>query len=306
MQLFNVLIAASVLQFSHGASTSNIAANLPTPPAPRPTSYQWDKDWVKDIPIHESCNNTEYIQLKQALEEVKLVSAHARDHALVHGNSSTIFQKYFTSAPVEDVVGVYEKLLNANKKQMLFRCDNPDGNCDIEGYAGHWRGENASDETVICELSFDSRKPLTKLCGDGYTVSGSKDSIYWAGDLLHRIFHVESFSQGLIDHFADDYSECLELAKSDPAKAAKNSLSLRLFALDAYAFDIVEPGKGCTGDDEKKKESKTSNSSASSSKPSEPTSPAASSTVETSKTPTKTTQTGKNCHTHEGGELHCI
>lgn len=304
MQLFNFLITAGVLQFSYGASTSAAAASLPTPLVPGPTAYQWDQGWVKDFPIHGSCNNTEYIQLKQALEEVKVVSAHARDHALVHGNSSTIFQKYFTSAPVEDVVGVYEKLLNVNKKQMLFRCDNPDGNCDIEGYAGHWRGDNASDETVICELSFESRKPLTKLCGDGYTVSGSKDSIYWAGDLLHRIFHVESFSKGLIDHFADDYSECLELAKSDPTKAAKNSLSLRLFALDAYAFDIVEPGKGCTGDNEKENKSKSSQSS--SPKSTEPTSSAASSTVETSKAPTKTTPTGKNCHTHDGGELHCI
>jgi hypothetical protein len=39
----------------------------------------------------------------------------------------------------------------------------------------------------------------------------------------------------------------LELAKTDPAKAAIDSNSLQYFAIDVYAYDVAAPGVGCTG-----------------------------------------------------------
>jgi hypothetical protein len=44
-----------------------------------------------------------------------------------------------------------------------------------------------------------------------------------------------------------DFEDILALAKSDPAKAVRNSATLRRFAVDVYAFDIAVPGEGCSG-----------------------------------------------------------
>lgn len=58
-------------------------------------------------------------------------------------------------------------------------------NCDT-GWAGHWRGSNATEETVICDLSFHIRWSLDAMCSRGYTVAGWPTNTYWASDLMHR------------------------------------------------------------------------------------------------------------------------
>jgi hypothetical protein len=88
------------------------------------------------------------------------------------------------------------------------------------------------------------------MCGLGYTVAKSPLNTFWATDLLHRAFHVPGISEGVVDHFTDDYAGALELAKTDPAKSAIDSDVLQYFAVDVYAFDMAAPGVGCTGDEE--------------------------------------------------------
>ena len=51
-----------------------------------------------------------------------------------------------------------------------------------------------------------------------------------------------------MEHFAEDYAEVLELAKTDPAKSALDSDAIQYFAIDVYAYDIAAPGQGCTGE----------------------------------------------------------
>jgi hypothetical protein len=114
-------------------------------------------------------------------------------------------------------------------------------------WGGHWRGENGSDETVICDYSFTNRWPLAGLCGYGYTVAGSENIAFFASDLMHRVFHTDKIGQGIVEHYADTYSGCLELAIDLPEEAVRNSATLRYFALDVYAYDIAAPGQGCTG-----------------------------------------------------------
>ena len=116
------------------------------------------------------------------------------------------------------------------------------------GWAGHWRGENATQETVICPLSFEIRRSLASVCGLGYNVANSKLNTFWATDLLHRIFHVPKISEEVVDHYAEDYHEVIELAKSDPELSTKDSDALQYFAIDVYAYDIAAPGIGCSGE----------------------------------------------------------
>lgn len=56
-----------------------------------------------------------------------------------------------------------------------------------------------------------------------------------------------SIGEDTVDHFADSYEECLELAKENPTEAVRNTHTLQYFALDVYAFDIALPNEGCTG-----------------------------------------------------------
>ena len=85
------------------------------------------------------------------------------------------------------------------------------------------------------------------MCNLGYTVAGSPLNTIWAVDLLHRVFHVPTISEEVVDHYADDYESVLALAKEDPSKSALDSNALQFFAIDVWAYDIAAPGVGCTG-----------------------------------------------------------
>jgi hypothetical protein len=85
------------------------------------------------------------------------------------------------------------------------------------------------------------------VCGLGYTVAESPLNTYWATDLLHRIFHVPRVSEGVVDHFTEDYEDVLALAKTDPVKSSIDSDTLQYFAIDVYAYDVAAPGVGCSG-----------------------------------------------------------
>jgi len=115
------------------------------------------------------------------------------------------------------------------------------------GWGGHWRGDNATLETVVCPLSFWTRRPLEGLCGFGYTVARGAVNTYWASDLMHRVYHVPKIGEGVVEHYANDYAECLELAITSPEEAVRNTDTLLYFALDVYAYDIAVPGEGCSG-----------------------------------------------------------
>lgn len=117
------------------------------------------------------------------------------------------------------------------------------------GWGGHWRGSNATQETVICDLSFVRRRYLESVCGLGYTVAQSPLNTFWATDLLHRVFHVPRISEGVVDHFTEDYASVVALAKTEPAKSVIDSDTLQYFAIDVYAFDVAAPGVGCTGNE---------------------------------------------------------
>jgi len=116
------------------------------------------------------------------------------------------------------------------------------------GWAGHWRGENATAETVICDLSYETRRWLNSMCGLGYTVADGATNTFWASDLLHRLYHVPAIGYGYIEHFIETYDDALAFAQNSTVTNTHDSDVLQYFALDAYAYDIAVPGVGCTGE----------------------------------------------------------
>ncbi len=91
----------------------------------------WNAGAVNAYPIHESCNVTETTLIRKGLNEAILLADHAKAHILRFGNSSAHYRKYFGDAPSIDAIGSLDKIVGADKAHTLFRCDNPDGNCDI-------------------------------------------------------------------------------------------------------------------------------------------------------------------------------
>lgn len=64
---------------------------------------------------------------------------------------------------------------------------------------------------------------------------------------MHRLYHTTKIGEGAAEHYADTYTECLELAKENLAEAVRNTHTLQYFALDVYAMEVALPGEGCTG-----------------------------------------------------------
>ncbi|KAJ5218089.1 uncharacterized protein N7498_000188 [Penicillium cinerascens] len=284
-----------------------IAAALPAPgytegnlsqPLSQTGFTSWNAGAVTEFPIHSSCNATQRRQIELGLNEAVTLARHAKSHILRWGNESDIYQKYFGNSPSMNAIGAFDIVVNGDKKDILFRCDNPDGNCDLEGYAGHWRGENATGETVICDLSYETRRSLSTMCALGYTVSASETNTFWASDLLHRLYHVPAIGQNWIEHFADGYEEVIDLATENVTLSTHDSDTLQHFALEAYAYDIAVPGTGCPGSQHEHHDSDTAGPGTGGSE--------IMSTATATNGPSTTSEVPANCHTHDGGELHCI
>jgi hypothetical protein len=97
------------------------------------TAPAWDAGAVTQFRIHSSCNVTQHHQIATGLKETVILAGHARDHILRWGNTSEIYQKYFGDRAPYEAIGAYDIIVDGDKGGALFRCDNPDGNCDLEG-----------------------------------------------------------------------------------------------------------------------------------------------------------------------------
>ena len=169
------------------------------------------------------------------------------------------------------------------------------------------------------------------MCGHGYDVANGRSANYWAGDLVHRLYHTIPIGEGAVDHHADGYHGCLELAAGENyTLAASNSATLSYFATEVYAFDISIPGEGCLGKPVAEEDDGYGHAASSSSAVSETSTAIASATgtavaaSSTSINPTRVIQTasattlaattavsetaaaGTECHTHADGTEHCV
>ncbi|SCV73681.1 BQ2448_6111 [Microbotryum intermedium] len=251
--------------------------------------------FTTEVTIHESCSPAQTHHLRQGLEEMLALAKHAKGRVLEKGETDQLYmfvslglpnlfeflQKfltfpslslnstYFGNASSASVIGYYSQIALGNKAGVVLRCDDPDKNCatqtTAEGpWAGHYRGKNASEETVICPPSFNitNRVSLSELCWDGRLIGSGNPSHYLGADLselsvhLHRLTHIPSVTFNHVIHAeydrsdsslsAEDYVESLELASTNNSLAAFNSDTLQFFALDAYARDVAYAPNGCT------------------------------------------------------------
>lgn len=81
------------------------------------------------FPIHESCNATLSAQLTRALDETVVLARHAKEHLLRWGGESPFVQKYFGNGTTSTPIGWYERIISADRGNIVFRCDDPDENC---------------------------------------------------------------------------------------------------------------------------------------------------------------------------------
>ncbi|KAF7189735.1 Major allergen Asp f 2 [Pseudocercospora fuligena] len=299
---------------SYAALLAAVAAVSAAPIEERQAPFEitmqapWNSGAVTEFQIHASCNASQRHQIQTGLSEAVELAQHAKDHINRWGNSSEIYQKFFGSAPTAEAIGAYDIIVNGDKGNALFRCDDPDGNCALmPTWAGHWRGSNASSETVICPTSFFLRRPLATVCAQGYNVRESSRLIFWGSDLLHRLYHVPAFGQGYIDHYAEGYEGIIEAAANGSPNTTHDSDGLQYFALEAYAYDIIAPGVGCPGP------SGPPNPETSSSVPAATATSSASMSATATATatvaPVEASATASalpdNCHTHANGDVHC-
>ncbi|TNY23476.1 putative peptidase family-domain-containing protein [Rhodotorula diobovata] len=311
--LLSSLIAAS--------ATVQAAPFFASRPPPKALAKRAEpKTWqshVSDVQIHESCNASQSAYLRNGLDDMKRIAEHAHDRILTLGEQDPLYVKYFGNASSAAASGLYAQIVWGNKPGVLLRCDNPDGNCaeltSAGPWAGHWRGQNATEETVICEPSYANRLHLASLCWDGNEIGVTPASQWLAADLLHRLMHIPSVTYNHVEHAADTYPDVLALAASNSSLAAYNQATFQLYALDAYAQDVAFPPSGCVGaeahipteEDDGHSHSHDAGASSSSSA-----APAASATVPAEMTignaeASATASAAESCHTHGDGEVHC-
>lgn len=284
-------------------SSSSISA-----PSHEPSS--WNAGAVHEFRIHPSCNVTERRQLQNGLAEAVALAEHAKQHVLRWGNASELYRKYFGNHPSGEVIGNFDKIANGDRSGMLFRCDDPDGNCRRPTYGGHWRGENATDETVICPRSFETRRLLVQMCALGYNVAEYPTNTFFASDLIHRLYHMPAVGEYHIEHYTETYTEVLDLAKNNASYSVHDSDSLQYFALDVYAHDIAVPGIGCSGTVPPTSEQVSTSSVQATSSGAATTFvtsavPTVSATATTAEAVSVTSAIPPGCHTHADGALHC-
>ncbi len=125
---------------------------------------------------------------------------------------------------------------------------------------------------------------------------------------MHRAFHVPEFVHGKVEHFADSYEDCVELAAGTAAKgkkedAGKNQHSLQYFALDVYSRKTTK--WGCVGvvkhdhDDTKGGHGSAATSVSAS------VSAAASTATAAAQAASQTAKASTECHAHADGSVHC-
>lgn len=127
-----LLSSASASPLSPRDATTTV---LPQPESTETSApvYDWSAGWKPSYTIHQSCNNTLRTQLEDALDETIQLATHARDHILRFGRSSEFVQKYFgANASTAGPIGWYDRVAAADKTGVIFRCDDPDRNCETQ------------------------------------------------------------------------------------------------------------------------------------------------------------------------------
>ncbi|GAA6003304.1 uncharacterized protein JCM10292_003844 [Rhodotorula paludigena] len=225
--------------------TLALSAPLSAPPSissalsaftpPSSASASWSAGATTAFSAHSSCNATQRRLIADGLGEALELAQHARAH-LRRWGADGMFKDWFgAAADPNGLEGLLDRLVDGDRAGLLFRCDDPDAECDGEYgvIPGYFRA-GEKDQTVVCETYYLAKPSLENLCVRGQTLFANGSELTQGAWFLHRLLHLPQASGGRLSDVVDTAEEALELAKGPNAHV--------------YAYDILLPGVGCRGD----------------------------------------------------------
>lgn len=197
-------------------------------------------------PSIENCNATQVKMINKYYQDLLEVASVARAHLISDGVDEAFEHWFGEDGNPLTVLGVIDNIVQGDKTGVLYRCDDIEGSCASHPttYPGYHR-VNASQETVLCDLFFTSKRPLEEMCviGNITTVTPKK----FAGiDLFHRFLHIDSINKGFIAEYVEDMDELVYYAENNSSYAVINTDNILYYLAETYALELT-PG-GCLGE----------------------------------------------------------
>lgn len=246
---FSISIIASLLSTTLAlpVKLSNSTSNSTNSQEIVGFSDDFMKTWTDvTYPTIENCNATQIKLINKYYEDLLEVASIARSHLINEGVDEAFEHWFGDDGNPLTVLGVIDNIVEGKKDGALYRCDDIEGSC--ASHPNTWPGYhrvNASQETVICDLFFTSKKPIEDMCVIGnITDVGPKK---FAGiDLFHRFLHIDSINKGFIAEYVEEKDELVEYAENNSSFAVINTDNILYYLAETYALELT-PG-GCLGD----------------------------------------------------------
>lgn len=196
-------------------------------------------------PSIENCNATQVKMINKYYQDMLEVASVARAH-LINNDVDDAFVHWFGEEgnPLT-VLGVIDNIVEGAKDGIKYRCDDIEGSC--AKHPTDWPGYhrvNATQETVLCDLFFTSKKPLEQMCvlGDIMTVKPKR----FAGiDMFHRYLHIESISKGFVAEYVEEMEEMIDYAENNSTYAVINTDNILYYLAESYSLELTDGG--CLG-----------------------------------------------------------
>lgn len=196
-------------------------------------------------PTIENCNATKVKMINKYYQDFLEFSSVARSHLINEGIDETFIHWFGEKGNPLVVLGVIDNLVEGNKDGILYRCDDIDGYCATHqtSWPGYHRS-NATQETVLCDLFFTSKKPIEQMCVIG-NITTVKPKAFAGIDLFHRFLHIESINKGFAGEYVEDFDEVIDYAENNSTYAVLNTDNLLYYVAEAYSRELVTGG--CLG-----------------------------------------------------------
>ncbi|KAG7896423.1 hypothetical protein KL908_000937 [Ogataea polymorpha] len=204
-------------------------------------AYGWSSPQF--APILHTCNETYTRIINAHLQDSLEAAAFARNRLMEYGKDDEIFMRWFGDGSIYEVIGLLDYLVEANKDQISWRCDDISDKCDPNPTWGGYSYEES--QNVLCPYFFQERVALSKMCFDG-TIVETTPKHYGGIDMLHRDLHLPAMNTEYIQEYYEEIDEILDLAQNNATFATRNVDSYLYYIAEVYAESVV-PG-GCLGD----------------------------------------------------------
>lgn len=197
-------------------------------------------------PTIKNCNSSQIKLVNKYYQDMLEVVSVSRAHLIENGVDEAFEHWFGEDGNPLTVLGALDNIAVGAKDGVLYRCDDIEGSC--AEHLGSWPGYhrvNASQETVLCDYFFASRRPIEEMCliGNITDVTPKK----FAGiDLFHRFLHIESINKGFIVEYTEEWDEIVDYAANNASYAVLNTDNILYYLAETYALNLT-PG-GCLGD----------------------------------------------------------